>query len=162
MEFLKALITDISVIGSIIGGLIGGVFTYLAVILTLNNQKKNEFPKKLGTLVNMLSEVDSIESQLTKYVGVPSLPGVIQPVRKIDTKELEKSLMVQAVTVDRETYAYVSKAFSLYKRLGYSESIRITSALPEDIKHGTVFQRHMKQLHLNIDHQIKRYTKKIE
>lgn len=171
---LKLILSDKGIFGAvfgaiiggafaIIGSLIAGLFTYLAVVLTLNNQKKNEYPQKLEILVSMLSEVESIDSKLTKHVlGPPPEPGVLYPVRKIDTKELERSLMVQAVKVDIKTYKYVSDAFSLYRKLGYSETITYTSRKPDDIKCGSLLQKYMNRLRSNIDSQIKSYTKKIE
>ncbi len=112
----------------------------------------------------MLSDVESIEKQLEMYFKVISWDNerVTFPIRKIDTKELERSLTVQAVTVDRKTYVYVSQAFSVYKKLGYTEIIRVNSKSPEDIKYAKNLEKHMKLLHLNIDNQIKRFTKKIE
>ncbi|KOR76504.1 hypothetical protein AM232_26160 [Bacillus sp. FJAT-21352] len=159
MDFLQKMFTDPSVFGSIIGGLIGGIFTYLAVILTFRNQNKNEYPQKLVTLQELLSAVETSQETLDTYFKnvEQTDENKIFVVRKLDTKELERSFMIKAVTIDRRTYKYVSQG-SVYK---YPELIRLSKS-PEDIKHADRFKKYLHVLHLGIDSRIRYYLKKIE
>ncbi|MFJ8248017.1 hypothetical protein [Peribacillus asahii] len=132
--------------------------------MTLKFHKKSEYPKKLEALVNIISEVESIKNQLDRYFEVLSkeTSNTLYPIRKLNTRDLEKSLMIQAVIVDRDTYAYVSQAFSVYRKLGYGEIIEVNSKSPEQIKYAGDFQKRMNLLHRSIGYKIQSYTKKME
>lgn len=159
--FLGAIIGGIF---AIVGSLIGGVFTYLAVILTLNHQKKNEYPQKLLTLVEMLSLVEGNQEELVKgFDFVDNAPSnVLRGVNIVEIKKLEESLILKAVTVDKNTYVVISTFFSSYVKSGYSESIRIYSKAPEEVKHAKRFQKELTKLHQEIDNRIKYYSKRIK
>ncbi|PFL59881.1 hypothetical protein COJ36_28475 [Priestia megaterium] len=157
-EFWKEVFTDKSVLGSIIGGLLGGVFTYLAVLLTFKNERKNSYPEKLVTLTEMLSEVEDVQAKLAKYFEDVKREdeGVAFVIRELNTKDLDRSFLKKAVLVDHQTYKYVSQG-AVYR---YPDLIRLSKS-PEDVNYADLYKCQIHVLRLGIKSRIRHYTKKI-
>lgn len=158
LEFLKEVFTDKSVIGSIIGGLLGGLFTYLAVILTFKNEQKNSYPEKLGILTDLLSEVEDVQDKLAKYFeDVKKEDGnAVFVIKDIDTKDLDRSFLKQAVLVDRKTY----KAVAQGKGYRYPDKIKLSKSAENQSAAGR-YKACLHVLKKNIESRINYYTGKL-
>lgn len=115
------ILSDPGVIGSVIGGLIGGFFTYLAVILTFEKQKKDELPSKLLALTEIMFLIKAYEKNLNLLLDcIYSDRGdATRYFPALEFDDFKSNLVFKSLSVDKKTYQIIFKTFLEYTELDY-------------------------------------------
>ncbi|MFJ7994283.1 hypothetical protein ACIQY5_19170 [Peribacillus frigoritolerans] len=162
-EMLKVL-SDPGVIASVIGSLVGGLFTYLAVILTFNKQKKDELPAKLLALTEIMFSIKTYQSNLYLLLhGIGSNnEDAMQYFPALKFDDLKATLVFKSLSVDKKTYQVIVKAFLEYSKLGYNYNFFNSKRFNEEnVRIALDFYKDLSTLEAQINKRIAYYEKKL-